>query len=395
VKADLVIVGSGFFGLTIAQQCAQNLGLNVVVVDRRNHLGGNAYSETDPETGIEVHRYGAHLFHTSNERVWEYVNRFTAFTNYQHRVYTNFRGQVFPMPINLGTINQFFDAAYSPDEARALIAEQAAEFSPAQAGNLEQKGISLIGRPLYEAFIRDYTAKQWQTDPRLLAAEIISRLPVRYNYDNRYFSDTHEGLPVDGYTPWLEKMASHDRIELRLDTDFFDTSQEINKANVVGNIPVVYTGPVDHYFDYSQGRLGWRTLDFERQVMATSDFQGTSVMNYADLDVPYTRIHEFRHFHPEREYAPDKTVIMREFSRFAKGGDEPYYPVNTPQDRQQLLEYRDLGRNESGVLFGGRLGTYKYLDMHMAIGAALSMVDNKLTPHFGKGAQLVSGGVDE
>jgi len=395
VKADLVIVGSGFFGLTIAQQCAQNLGLNVVVVDRRNHLGGNAYSETDPETGIEVHRYGAHLFHTSNERVWQYVNRFTAFTNYQHRVYTNFRGQVFPMPINLGTINQFFDAAYSPDEARALIAEQAAEFSPAEASNLEQKGISLIGRPLYEAFIRDYTAKQWQTDPRLLAAEIISRLPVRYNYDNRYFSDTHQGLPVDGYTPWLEKMASHDRIELRLETDFFDTSQEINKANVVGNIPVVYTGPVDHYFDYSQGRLGWRTLDFERQVMATSDFQGTSVMNYADPDVPYTRIHEFRHFHPEREYAPDKTVIMREFSRFAKGADEPYYPVNTPQDRQQLLTYRDLGRNESGVLFGGRLGTYKYLDMHMAIGAALSMVDNKLTPHFAKGAQLVSGGVDE
>jgi UDP-galactopyranose mutase len=395
VNADLVIVGSGFFGLTIAQQCAQNLGLNVVVVDRRNHLGGNAYSEEDPETGIEVHRYGAHLFHTSNERVWEYVNRFTAFTNYQHRVYTNFRGQVFPMPINLGTINQFFHAAYSPDEARALIAEQAAEFSAAQASNLEEKGISLIGRPLYEAFIKDYTAKQWQTDPKLLAAEIISRLPVRYNYNNRYFNDAHEGLPVDGYTSWLEKMASHDRIDLRLDTDFFDTSQEINKANVVGNIPVVYTGPVDQYFDYAHGQLGWRTLDFEREVMATSDFQGTSVMNYADPDVPYTRIHEFRHFHPEREYAPDKTVIMREFSRFAKGTDEPYYPVNTPQDREQLLKYRDLGRNERGVLFGGRLGTYKYLDMHMAIGAALSMVDNKLMPHFVKGAQLVSGGVDE
>jgi len=395
VNADLVIVGSGFFGLTIAQQCAQNLGLNVVVLERRNHLGGNAYSEKDPETGIEVHRYGAHLFHTSNERVWEYVNRFTAFTNYQHRVYTNFRGQVFPMPINLGTINQFFDAAYSPDEARALIAEQAAEFSSAQASNLEEKGISLIGRPLYEAFIKDYTAKQWQTDPRLLAAEIISRLPVRYNYNNRYFNDTHEGLPVDGYTPWLEKMASHDRIDLRLDTDFFDTSQEINKANVVGNIPVVYTGPVDQYFDYAHGQLGWRTLDFEREVMATDDFQGTSVMNYADPGVPFTRIHEFRHFHPEREYAPGKTVIMREFSRFATGADEPYYPVNTPQDREQLQKYRDLGRNESGVLFGGRLGTYKYLDMHMAIGAALSMVDNKLMPHFVKGAQLQSGGVDE
>jgi UDP-galactopyranose mutase len=395
VNADLVVVGSGFFGLTVAQQCAQNLGLNVVVVDRRNHLGGNAFSEPDPETGIEVHRYGAHLFHTSNERVWEYVNRFTAFTSYQHRVYTNFRGQVFPLPINLGTINQFFGAAYSPDQARALIAEQAAEFSATNASNLEQKGISLIGRPLYEAFIRDYTAKQWQTDPRLLPAEIISRLPVRYNYDNRYFNDTHEGLPVDGYTPWLEKMASHDRIDLRLGTDFFDSSQEINKANVVGNIPVVYTGPVDQYFEHAEGQLGWRTLDFEREVMATSDFQGTSVMNYADPDVPYTRIHEFRHFHPEREYAAGKTVIMREFSRFAKGLDEPYYPVNTPQDRERLLKYRDLGRHENGVLFGGRLGTYKYLDMHAAIGAALSMVDNKLMPHFAKGVRLESGGVDQ
>jgi UDP-galactopyranose mutase len=395
VNADLVVVGSGFFGLTVAQQCAQNLGLNVVVIDRRTHLGGNAYSEKDEETGIEVHRYGAHLFHTSNQRVWEYVNGFTSFTPYQHRVYTTFRGQVYPMPINLGTINSFFDAAYSPDQARALIAEQSGEFTSADAKNFEEKAISLIGRPLYEAFIRGYSAKQWQTDPTLLAAEIISRLPVRYTYDNRYFDDTYEGLPVHGYTAWLEKMAHHDRIDIRLDTDFFDTSQKINKANVVGNIPVVYTGPVDRYFDYAQGRLGWRTLDFEREVMATGDFQGTSVMNYADPDVPYTRIHEFRHFHPEREYPPDKTVIMREFSRFAQVEDEPYYPVNTPQDREQLLKYRDMGRAENGVLFGGRLGTYKYLDMHMAISAALSMVDNKLTPHFAKGAKLESGGVDE
>jgi len=278
VNADLVVVGSGFFGLTVAQQCAQNLGLNVVVIDRRAHLGGNAYSEDDVETGIEVHRYGAHLFHTSNERVWEYVNGFTAFTPYQHRVYTTFRGQVYPMPINLGTINSFFDAAYSPDQARALIAEQAGEFTSKDAKNFEEKAISLIGRPLYEAFIKGYTAKQWQTDPTLLAAEIISRLPVRYTYDNRYFNDTHEGLPVHGYTAWLEKIADHESIDVRLGTDFFDTSQEINKANVVGNIPVVYTGPVDRYFDYAQGRLGWRTLDFEREVVATGDFQGTSVM---------------------------------------------------------------------------------------------------------------------
>jgi UDP-galactopyranose mutase len=395
VKADLVVVGSGFFGLTVAQQCAKNLGLNVLVIDRRSHLGGNAYSEDDVETGIEVHRYGAHLFHTSNERVWEYVNAFTAFTGYQHHVYTTFRGQVFPMPINLGTINQFFEAAYSPDQARALIAEQAGEYSSTSARNLEEKAISLIGRPLYEAFIKGYTAKQWQTDPRLLAAEIISRLPVRFTYDNRYFDDTHEGLPVHGYTPWLEAMASHDRIEVRLDTDFFDTSQEINKTNVVGNVPVVYTGAVDHYFDYVHGRLGWRTLDLQREVVATGDFQGTSVMNYADPEVPYTRIHEFRHFHPERDYPGDRTVIMREFSRFAQGEDEPYYPVNTPRDREQLLKYRDLGRAERGVLFGGRLGTYQYLDMHMAIGSALSMVDNVLTPHFAAGLPLVCVGVDE
>jgi len=395
VNADLVVVGSGFFGLTVAQRCAEDLGLNVVVIDRRSHLGGNAYSEDDPQTGIEVHRYGAHLFHTSNERVWEYASRFTAFTGYQHRVYTSFRGQVFPMPITLGTINQFFDAAYSPDEARALIAGQAGEFSTGDARNLEEKAISLVGRPLYEAFIKGYTAKQWQTDPTLLAAEIISRLPVRYTYDNRYFNDTHEGLPAGGYTAWLEKMAGHDRIEVRLDTDFFDTSQEVNKANVVGNIPVVYTGPVDRYFAYEEGRLGWRTLDFEREVMATGDFQGTSVMNYADPDVPYTRIHEFRHFHPEREYPGDRSVIMREFSRFAQGEDEPYYPVNTPRDRECLLRYRDLARAEDGVLFGGRLGTYRYLDMHMAIGAALSMVDNRLAPHFTGGTRLESGGVDE
>jgi len=190
-------------------------------------------------------------------------------------------------------------------------------------------------------------------------------------------------------------MVSHDRIEVRLDRDFFDPGQEVNQANVVGNIPVVYTGPVDQYFDYAHGRLGWRTLDFEREVVATGDFQGTPVMNYADPEVPYTRIHEFRHFHPERDYPGDKTVIMREFSRFAQGSDEPYYPVNTPADREQLLTYRDRGRAESGVLFGGRLGTYKYLDMHMAIGAALSMVDNKLTPHFSQGKRLESGGVDE
>ncbi|UTX52771.1 UDP-galactopyranose mutase [Leucobacter aridicollis] len=374
---DLLVVGSGFFGLTIAERAA-SAGKKVVVIDRRNHIGGNAYSEAEPETGIEVHRYGAHLFHTSNETVWEYVNRFTEFTSYVHKVYSNFKGEVYPLPINLGTINQFFRAAYSPDEARALIAEQAGEFDTKSAQNLEEKGISLIGRPLYEAFIRDYTSKQWQTPTTELPAEIISRLPVRYNYDNRYFNDTHEGLPVNGYTAWLEKMADHPNIEVRLNTDFFDESQPLNKAAVLGKVPVVYTGPVDRYFDYAEGELGWRTLDFEQQVLPVGDFQGTSVMNYAGSDVPYTRIHEFRHFHPERDYPTDKTVIMHEYSRFAEREDEPYYPVNTPEDRERLLKYRELTDKEPQVFFGGRLGTYQYLDMHMAIGSALSMWNNKL-----------------
>ena len=395
VNADLVVVGSGFFGLTAAERCAEELGLRVLVIDRRAHVGGNAYSEPEPRTGIEVHRYGAHLFHTSNQRVWDYVNRFTGFTTYQHRVYTTYRNEVFPMPINLGTVNQYFRAAFSPQEARNKISELAGEISTGDARNLEEKAISLIGRPLYEAFIKGYTAKQWQTDPRDLPAEIITRLPVRYTYDNRYFNDTYEGLPVDGYTAWLERMADHSRIEVRLDTDFFDDTQPVSKSAVVGRVPVIYTGPVDRFFDYAEGELSWRTLDFEEEVVDVGDFQGTSVMNYADEDVPYTRIHEFRHFHPERDYPDDATVIMREFSRFASREDEPYYPVTTEDDRRRLVAYRDLAKGENGVLFGGRLGTYKYLDMHMAIGAALSMFDNKLQPHFARGSAIVSGGVDE
>jgi UDP-galactopyranose mutase len=384
VQHDVVVVGSGFYGLTVAERVATDLGKRVLVLDRRDHLGGNAYSAPDPETGIEVHRYGAHLFHTSNQRVWEYVNRFTTFTDYQHRVYTTHDGVVYPMPINLGTVNSFFRAALSPDQPRALIAEQAAEVEPGTAQNLEQKAISLIGRPLYEAFIRDYTAKQWQTDPRELPASVISRLPVRYTYDNRYFSDTWEGLPTDGYTAWLERMADSDLIDVRLSTDWFDVRDELARPGV----PVVYTGPLDRYFGYSQGRLGWRTLDFETEVLPVKDHQGTPVMNYADAATPYTRIHEFRHFHPERDYPDDKTVVMREFSRAAEDDDEPYYPVNTPRDREMLLAYRELAKQEQGVLFGGRLGTYQYLDMHMAIASALTAYDDVLRPHLTQGAPL-------
>jgi UDP-galactopyranose mutase len=389
LNADLVIVGSGFFGLTIAERCANELGLKVLVLERRHHLGGNAYSEADPETGIEMHVYGAHLFHTSNERVWEYVNRFTEFTGYQHRVFTNYQGQVYSFPMNLGLINQFFGRSHPPDEARELIAGQASEIETSEATNLEEKAISLIGRPLYEAFIKGYTAKQWQTDPTKLSADIITRLPVRYNFDNRWFNDTHEGLPTDGYTAWLTRMADHPNIEVRLETDFFAVADEFK-----GKVPIVYTGPVDEYFGNSEGRLSWRTVDLEAEVKEVDDFQGCAVMNSNDPDGPWTRIHEFKHLHPERPYISGKTVIVHEYSRFAEEDDEPYYPVNTAEDREKLLKYRELAQQEPMVLFGGRLGTYKYLDMHMAIGSALSMYDNKLKPHFESGEALQSGGVD-
>jgi UDP-galactopyranose mutase len=387
VNVDLVVVGSGFFGLTVAERCASDLGLRVLVLERRSHIGGNAYSEAEPETGIEIHRYGAHLFHTSNAKVWEYANQFTAFTGYQHRVFSVYKGRVYPMPINLGTICEYFGSVMSPDEARELIARQSAEVPPGRAANLEEQAISLIGRPLYEAFFRGYTYKQWQTDPTELPAEVITRLPVRYTFNNRYFSDTFEGLPADGYTPWLERMIDHPNIEVKLGTDFAEL-----RASVIGNVPVVYTGPLDAYFGYAAGDLGWRTLDFDLEVLATGDFQGTSVMNYADEDIPYTRIHEFRHFYPERDWYPkDKTVIMREFSRLAGRGDEPYYPINTAEDRARLLTYREMADRERGVFFGGRLGTYKYLDMHMAIGSALSMYSNQLRPLFTGGAAAAQG----
>jgi UDP-galactopyranose mutase len=365
-----VIAGAGLFGLTVAERLA-NAGRKVLVVDPREHIGGNAYSETDPETGIEVHRYGAHLFHTSNEKVWEYVNRFTGFTSYQHRVYTQRNGEVFPMPINLGTINQFYRSALSPGEAREQVIEMASELGGREPANLEEKAISLIGRDLYEAFVRDYTAKQWQTDPKDLDASIISRLPVRYSYDNRYFSDKYEGLPIDGYTAWFERMIDHPNIEVRLNTRL-----ERLEGFQVGAVPTVYTGPIDSWFDFAEGPLSWRTCDFEWEVKDVGDFQGTAVMNEADEYVPYTRTHEFRHFHPERDYRTDKTIIAREYSRFAGANDEPYYPVNTAEDRERLVKYREWARDlteKHDFHFGGRLGSYSYLDMWQSINSALHL----------------------
>jgi UDP-galactopyranose mutase len=374
-SADLVVVGSGFYGLTIAERVANKLGKRVTVIDRRPHIGGNAYSEFDPETGIEVHVYGSHLFHTSNEKVWKYVNQFTSFNDYRHHVLTTHENRVYQMPINLGTLCEYFGRTFSPREAQELIQSQIDLTAIDSASNLEEKAISLIGEPLYKAFIKGYTQKQWQMDPLELPAEIITRLPVRYNFNARYFSDTWEGLPLDGYTTWLESMAASDLIDVRLGIDFTEIRQILDPAT-----PVVYTGPIDEFFDYRHGVLGWRTLDLETETVDTPDFQGTSVMNFADVEVPYTRIHEFQHLHPERKPKVAKTVIMREYSRAAGKGDEPYYPVNTGGDREMLKKYRQDMKSYPNVYFGGRLGSYQYLDMHMAIASALTSFENEITP---------------
>lgn len=378
-NVELVIVGSGLFGLTIAERASTTLGARVLLLERRSHIGGNAHTYIDPSSQIEVHKYGSHLFHTSNSRVWDYVNQFTKFNDYKHFVLTKHKNKIYSMPINLSTICAFFDKVLSPTQALELISMQVNSEKIGYPSNFEQKAISLVGRPLYEAFIMNYTHKQWQTKPSDLPAEIITRLPVRYNFNSRYFSDTYEGLPLNGYFDWFSEMTKNPKINIQLDVDYFDVRNMIPKG-----IPVVYTGPIDRYFNFLAGHLGWRTLDFEIETIPVEDFQGTSVMNYADLDEEYTRIHEFKHLHPERNYSSASTVIMREYSRFSEKKDEPYYPINSTADRAMLLAYRDLISKEENVIFGGRLGSYKYLDMHMAIASALQVFDNEISPRLFK-----------
>ena len=398
-QPDVLVVGAGIFGLTVAERLATQQGKRVLVVDKRDHIGGNAYSEFDTETGIECHKYGAHLFHTSDETVWRYVNQFTKFTGYVHHVYATHQRkdaecpEVFPMPVNLGTINQFFRSNYTPDEARELIARQAKNNPAAkenrQPVNLAEQGISLIGEPLFNAFIKNYTAKQWQTPAEELSPEIIKRLPVRYTYNNRYFKDTYEGLPQDGYEAWFQRMVesgnkSRGSVTVKLKTDYFKDAN-IKRLRDDG-MTTIYTGPIDQFYDYQFGELSWRSLKLDKEVVNVHDFQGCPVMNYNDLEPKFTRIHEFKHFHPERAddvakwpgYAPDynKTVIVREYSKAWQQGDEPYYPINTTKDKAKLAKYQDLAQADKSkqIYFGGRLGEYAYYDMDKSFASALKLV---------------------
>ncbi|MEI7946985.1 MAG: UDP-galactopyranose mutase [bacterium] len=367
---DFVVVGAGFYGATVAERLAA-AGRKVVVIEKRPHIGGNSFSHIDPETGIEVHTYGSHIFHTSNEEVWAYIRRFTEFNNYRHSVRSSYKNITYPMPINLTTINNFYNLNLKPCEVSSFLQEACKE-SVSVPSNLEEKAISMIGRPLYEAFIKGYTVKQWGKDPKELSPDIMTRLPVRHNDDARYFSDTYEGIPLDGYGKLFERMLDRPNIEIRLNQCFFDIRESL------GDIPILYTGPIDRLHNYKYGRLDWRTIELKRKMHDCPDFQGCAVINYADETIPYTRIHEYKHYHPERSSSAC-TVTHTEYSRSAGETDEPYYPINTPHNAQLLCSY--LKEERSNISIGGRLGLYRYLDMDDTIAEALKHAEQILTSH--------------
>lgn len=367
-----VIAGSGFLGSVLAERIATVLNKHVLVLEKRGHIGGNCYSETDQETGIEFHKYGTHIFHTSNEKVWSYINLFTSFNQYRHQVLTTHKGKVYQMPINLETINSFFSVSLKPFEVADFLNEQVKKEKASEESSFETKAISLVGRELYEAFIKGYSAKQWQTDPAKLPADILTRLPFRKNYDENYYFSTYQGIPINGYTAIFQKLLSNPLIDVRLNTDFFDV-----KDQLAADATVIYSGPLDRYFNYSLGKLKWRTLHFDKQIFDVEDYQGTSVMNFADESVLYTRQHEPRHLHPERRYTKNKTLIFTEYSR-ADDGCEPFYPVPDASNTKLAIAYRKLAEQEKYLIVAGRLGDYKYYDMHETIARALEIFDDQI-----------------
>ncbi|MFZ4712603.1 MAG: UDP-galactopyranose mutase [Bacteriovoracaceae bacterium] len=372
IACRYIVVGAGFYGAVMAERIANVLGEKVLVLEQRAHIGGNSYSETHIPTGIEVHKYGSHIFHTPNKKVWDYINRFSGFNQYRHKVWSSYQSELYSMPVNLLTLKKFFKKDLDEESAKCFLLSLQKSTSE---DSFEAKALSSIGSELYEAFFRGYTKKQWNTDPRLLPSSTFSRLPVRYNSNTDYFDDPYQGIPLEGYSNIFKKMLSHPLIEVRLGVDFFAVKDQIPKDSLV-----IYSGPIDRYFKYTEGVLGWRTLDFQEEIIERGDFQGTTVVNYPEEKIPYTRIHEFRHYHPERNYRNDRSVIYKEYSRTALEKDTPYYPINTALDQEMYKKYEKLSLNEKNVIFGGRLGSYKYFDMHHVIAMALKTFEER----FGK-----------
>ena len=355
------IVGAGFSGAVVARELAQ-AGHSIVVFDARDHVAGNCFTARHA-TGVMVHTYGPHIFHTQHEHVWQYINKFGEMMPYQHRVKAISKKTMYSLPVNLKTINQFFNRDFDADEAEKFIASKA-DTTITDPVSFEDQGLRFVGRELYEAFFAGYTSKQWGVDPKELPASILARLPVRFNDDDTYFSHPYQAIPKDGYTPIVEAILNHDGIKLHLSTRFSPT-----ESKEFGNFDhIIWTGPIDAYFGFEFGRLGYRTLDFVPEV-ADGDYQGHPVVNYCDTDVPYTRITEHKHFAPWESH--DKTIVYREFSRLCGEADTPYYPIRLVKEKEQLLNYVQRARDAKGVTFIGRLGTYRYLDMDVTIHEAL------------------------
>ncbi len=354
-----MLVGAGFSGAVIGRELAE-VGHEVTIVDVRSHIAGNCHTERDGDTGVMVHAYGPHIFHTDDQEVWEYVNRFMTFKPYVNRVKATSKGQVFSLPINLHTINQFFGKTMRPDEAREFIEEQA-DTSIEDPQTFEEQALRFVGRDLYEAFFKGYTQKQWGCHPSELPASILKRLPVRFNYNDNYFFHRFQGMPEEGYTKLVEGILDHPNISVYLNTRF-------ERGQIDAYDHVFYSGPLDGFFDYELGRLGYRTLDFERFTYQ-GDYQGCAVMNYGEESVPYTRITEHKHFSPWEEH--EGSVCYREFSRACEPEDIPYYPIRQVNEKALLAQYVDKARKLDKVTFVGRLGTYRYLDMDVTIREAL------------------------
>lgn len=357
----IAVVGAGFSGAVVARELALK-GHQIDVFESRDHVAGNCHTQRDSDTGVLVHVYGPHIFHTSNESVWSYVQQFGKFRPFINRVKTTFQDRVFSLPINLLTINSFFGKSYSPKQAREFIAS-IGELSQHEALNFEEKAVSTIGHALYEAFFYGYTKKQWGVEPRELPASILKRLPVRFDYNDNYYDSKYQGIPVDGYTALVASMLDHDGITVHLASKFSKNTQS-NYDHVF------YSGSIDSWFNFEFGRLDYRTLDFQLERL-DGDFQGVAVMNYGDAEIPWTRISEHKHFAPWEQHK--KTIIYREFSRACTETDIPYYPIRLLKEKVLLQKYVDIASNESGVTFLGRLGTYRYLDMHVTIAEALEV----------------------
>jgi len=367
-----LIVGSGFFGSVIAERLANDMGERVLVIEKKNHIGGMCFSPRDRKTGIEYHKYGTHIFHTDNREVWEYINRFTEFNGYFHQVLTTHNNKVYQMPINLETINSFYGLNLKPFEVKNFLRPKVGKVKKKGPFNFEEKAISLVGEDLYGAFIRGYTKKQWRSDPSVLPESILMRLPFRTNYNESYYSSRWQGVPLMGYTEIFNKMLKHKNIILRLGTDYFTIRRKIPKS-----VLIIYSGPIDRFFGYRFGRLEWRSLRFTKEVIGVDDYQGTSVMNFADEDIPYTRIHEPKHLHPERKYNRSRTLVIKEFSIPGEGRD-PYYPVGDLKNQKLLSLYRQELMKLKNVVIGGRLGDYKYYDMHNVIAGALQTYSSRI-----------------